>query len=149
MIHKRDESTSELDKTIYYCLEQLSSETYSNYNTSNSDIEEEELRRKCILVYLDCDKRLDLVINYYNDVFKNMTTYENELRNIDIIMISDSSISAFLKKGENIIYCTRLWENKHLGYSIMCLLGEARVVIYEKEEDFGEFIFYGSKNIYF
>ena len=60
--------------------------------------------------------------------------YSNEFIDIEILMMSKSSCSIYLKPGKNVVFLTKTWEKKNQGYSIIPLFGEGKLTIYENEE---------------
>lgn len=154
MIMKQDQDTTDLEKCLYVSLEKISeisvetdSENYNynnNYNInkytnllSNSiDIENvnKNLKKFSIIILGASGGRIDHTFSAYSQVFKYLNMYSYEFNETEILMISKSSCSVYLKHGRNIIYLSKDWEKKNQGFSIIPLFGEGKLIIYEDEE---------------
>jgi len=79
--------------------------------------------------------RIDHTFSAYSQVFKYLNMYSYEFAYTEILMMSKSSCSLYLKPGKNIVYLTKTWEKKNQGFSIIPLFGEGKLKIYENEEN--------------
>jgi len=153
MFMKQDQDTTDLEKCLYVSLEKLSeiqgdndnegfNYDYRNYNkcnetefNSNEYIEIKKNKKKYSILILGASGgRIDHTFSAYSQVFKYLNKYSNEFSHTELLMISKSSCSIYLKPGKNIVYLSKIWEKKNQGYSIISLFGEGKLKIYENEE---------------
>jgi thiamine pyrophosphokinase len=141
MLKKSDTETSDLEKSLYFAMERLSEESYSNYIMENYEMVEDNNKKKTSIIILgSCGGRIDHTISAYNSVYRYLKYYQVELSSTDIFLFSKSSISFFLQNGDNLIFPSSTWEKKEDGYSIICLEGEACIKVYESDSILGLFI---------
>ncbi len=105
----------------------LNSEYYSKIK--------KKIKKYSIIILGQSGGRVDHTFSAYSQVFKYLNIYSHEFTNTEILMMSKSSCSLFLKPGKNIVYLTNTWENKNQGFSIISLFGEGKLNIYENEEN--------------
>jgi thiamine pyrophosphokinase len=158
MFMKQDQDTTDLEKCLYVSLEKISeiqveseSESESeniNYNyfpsnkknidSANYQNYYDNLRKNkkkfSILILGASGGRIDHTFSAYSQVYKYLNMYSNEFIDIEILMMSKSSCSIYLKPGKNVVFLTKTWEKKNQGYSIIPLFGEGKLTIYENEE---------------
>ncbi len=79
--------------------------------------------------------RVDHSYATYSQVFKYINVYSYELGQTDIFLMSKSSVSVYLKPGDNKIISSTNLMNKEYGYSIVSLFGEAKISVKEIEEN--------------
>lgn len=160
MFMKQDQDTTDLEKCLYVSLEKVSeiqidtdSESMSyNYFCNNknnnkkynieysenyqSDIENLKKNKKkfAIIILGASGGRIDHTFSAYSQVYKYLSMYAYEFCETEILMMSKSSCSVYLKPGRNIVFLTKTWEKKNQGFSIIPLFGEGKLTIYENEE---------------
>lgn len=152
MIMKQDQDTTDLEKCLYVSLEKTSeisveidseNYNYNNYNnkytnllTNQVDIEcvNKNLKKFSIIILGASGGRIDHTFSAYSQVFKYLNMYSYEFKETEILMLSKSSCSIYLKPGRNIVYLSEAWEKKNQGFSIIPLFGEGKLVLYEDEE---------------
>jgi len=158
MFMKQDQDTTDLEKCLYVSLEKISeiqiendSETY-NYNykyvseTYSNDLEviKKNKKKYSIIILGASGGRIDHTFSAYSQVFKYLNMYSFEFAETEILMMSKSSCSVYLKLGRNIVFLTKTLEKRKQGFSIIPLFGEGKLKIYENEETennkFGNFI---------
>jgi len=152
MFMKQDQDTTDLEKCLYVSLEKISevqinseSENY-NYEYCNfekndefENIDKYEIlkknRKKFSIIILGASGgRIDHTFSTYSQVYKYLNMYSYEFADTEILLMSKSSCSIYLKPGKNIVYLTKTWEKKNQGFSILPLFGEGKLKIYENEE---------------
>lgn len=160
MFMKQDQDTTDLEKCLYVSLEKISeiqveleSESIVNYNYYSNVINNnkknssecdsyqndyENLKKKkkkfSIIILGASGGRIDHTFSAYSQVFKYLNMYSYEFCDTEILMMSKSSCSVYLKPGKNIVFLTKTWEKKNQGFSIIPLFGEGKLTIYENEE---------------
>ena len=78
--------------------------------------------KKCSIIILGAQGgRIDHTFSSYSQVYKYLNMYFNDFGDMEILMMSKSSCSIYLKPGKNIIYLSKTWEKKNHGYSIIPL----------------------------
>jgi thiamine pyrophosphokinase len=150
MFMKQDQDTTDLEKCLYVSLEKISEisvETdsdnynynfnkYANLNNNLNDYENlcKNIKKYSIVILGASGGRIDHTFSAYSQVFKYLNMYSYEFGETEILMMSKSSCSVYLKPGRNIIYLSNTMEKKNQGFSIIPLFGEGRLEIYEDEE---------------
>jgi thiamine pyrophosphokinase len=127
LLHRIDQETTDLEKCLYVSLEKIG-EFSCNIN--------EENKRYAIIILGSAGGRIDHTFAAYSQVYKYINNYQYELGPIEIFLISQSSVSVYLKHGLNKIVSCKNFRNKENGYSIIPLFGEINVAIREIEEDY-------------
>jgi hypothetical protein len=142
-----DSETTDLEKTLYFCLEKMAENSHSTLD-KNDFFQTEKTLKSCIYVYYDSNDRIDFTFSVYNDIHKFLNQYKNDLETTDTFLVSGSSMSIFLKEGVNIIYPSEKLENKNLGYSLVTLNGEAKCKLYEYDNSLtGKYSIIAGNNI--
>lgn len=154
MFMKQNQDTTDLEKCLYVSLEKISEiqvESDSemgdfNYFSGNQKINEtsynqndyENIKKKkkkfAIIILGASGGRIDHTFSAYSQVYKYLNMYSFEFIDTEILMMSKSSCSVYLKPGKNIVFLTKTWEKKNQGFSIIPLFGEGKLTIYENEE---------------
>jgi len=156
MYMKQDQDTTDLEKCLYFSLEKISeiqvvesdSETISNYYFSNdkkyiessenfhNDYENLKKKKKnfSIIIIGASGGRIDHTFSAYSMVYKYLNMYAYEFCDTEILMMSKSSCSVYLKPGRNIVFLTETWAKKSQGFSIIPLFGEGKLTIFEGQE---------------
>jgi thiamine pyrophosphokinase len=118
--------TTDLEKSLYVSLEKISDISANNLSDEKS---------YAIIILGSSGGRVDHSYATYSQVFKYINVYNFELKQTDIFLMSKSSVSVFLTQGDNKIISSRSIQNKEYGYSILSLLGEARISVHEVEDN--------------
>jgi hypothetical protein len=78
-------------------------------------------------------------------VYKYLENYSYQFKETEVMMLSKSSCSVYLKPGINKIITSSEWEQKSEGYSIIPINGGTDIEVIEDEKS----IFYAEKYIKF
>lgn len=122
----------------------------------------EELFKKYSIIFLGASGgRIDHTFSVFSQVFKYLIKYPDVREKAEFILLSINSCSVYLKPGYNKILTSSVLENKHQGYSIIPVDGEAEIEVIEddsaiykvsKEISFSGSLFFrknhSAKNIY-
>ena len=148
MFMKQDQDTTDLEKCLYVSLEKISEVSIDNesdnynynykYNNINQDYENvnncKNTKKFSIIIVGASGGRIDHTFSAYSQVFKYLNMYNYEFNDTEILMLSKSSCSVYLKPGRNIVNLAKTWEKKNQGFSVIPLFGEGKLEIYEDEE---------------
>lgn len=132
MLQRSDQDTTDLEKCLYLSLEKIS-EKACDLNRDYSD-ELSNKKKFAIILLGSSGGRIDHTFSTYSTVWKFLTVYKKELRDIEVIMLSKSSCSVFLKPELNDIIMPVLYDNKEEGYSIIPLFGDGKIDVSEQED---------------
>lgn len=125
---RKDKDTSDFEKCLYIALEKLSEFTL-NENDFGSQI-----NNFGVIILGASGGRFDHTLNTFSIAYKYHNKFQ-ELGKTEIILLSKSNGSLYLRPDAvNVIYLSAM-ENKDLGYSITCLSGEGRVKVTEIDDD--------------
>ena len=127
MVKKKDLDNTDLDKILYISMEKL-----ANFE----EFEDQNQKKKFSFIILGSSGgRLDHTFSNYHYVYKYLSLYPDQLSDTEIFMISESSMSVFLKNGVNIIDSSEMLLNKIYGYSIIPINGEADIKIFDNDDN--------------
>jgi thiamine pyrophosphokinase len=125
ILYRNDCDTTDLEKSLYVSLEKISDICANNIN---------EEKYYSIIILGASGGRVDHSYAIYSQVYKYINVYNFGLGQTDIFLMSKSSISVYLKSGDNKIVSSVNIQNRDYGYSIVSLLGEAKINVNEVEE---------------
>jgi len=145
-LQRLDTDTTDLEKCLYVSLEKI----------STLDTDCEDLKKKYSIIFFGASGgRIDHTFSVFSQVFKYILMFPDVREKAELIMLSKSSCSVYLRPGFNKIITSNFFENKEQGYSIIPINGEASIEIIEegcedfcakKEVKFGECLFFRKKN---
>lgn len=145
-LERQDSDTTDLEKCLYVSLEKI-----STFETDN-----EELYKKYSIIFLGASGgRIDHTFSVFSQVFKYILKFPDVREKAELIMLSKSSCSVYLRPGLNKIITTNFLENKKQGYSLIPINGEASIEITEegfsdycakKKIKFGDCLFFRKNN---
>lgn len=124
MVIKKDQDNTDLDKCIYISIEKLAC-------IEDEDSIPRVSKKFCFIILGSSGGRIDHTISTYHHVYKYLTSYSDQLSDTEIFMISKCSISVFLKNGVNVIDSSEKIQNRIYGYSLIPLLGETNVQVFD------------------
>jgi thiamine pyrophosphokinase len=110
---------------LYVSLEKI-----AEFSCNNN----EDSKTYAIIILGASGGRIDHTFAAYSQVYKYINNYQYELGQIEIFLMSKSSVSVYLKNGLNRIISSTTFQNKENGYSIIPLFGETNVTINEVED---------------
>jgi thiamine pyrophosphokinase len=139
-LQRLDTDTTDLEKCLYVSLEKI-----STFETDGED-----LRKKYSIIFLGASGgRIDHTFSVFSQVFKYLLKYPDVREKAEFILLSKSSCSVYLKSGLNVILTSNFLENKHQGYSLIPVDGEAYIEVsddtdykFSKEVKFSESLFF-------
>ncbi len=123
LLYRYDQDYTDLEKCLYFSLEKLA-ENYKNGTKSNS-----------IIILGSSGGRMDHTFSTYSQVLKYISNYSFEMKQTDIILISKSSLSIYLKPGINKLILPVSMRGDNRDYSVIPLLEEVKVNVHEVEEN--------------
>ncbi len=125
LLYSNNCDTTDLEKILYVSLEKISDTCVNNSSDE---------KNYAIIILGAIGRRVHHFYATYSQVFKYINVYNFELGQTDIFLMSKSSVSVYLKPGDNKIISSENIQNKDFGYSIMSLLGEAKIKVHEVED---------------
>jgi thiamine pyrophosphokinase len=135
LLYRIDQETTDLEKSLYVALEKIGELSCNN----------EDNKKYAIIILGASGGRIDHTFAAFSQVYKYINNYQYELGQIEIFLMSKSSVSVYLKNGLNKINSCTNCQNKENGYSVIPLFGEVNVSINEVEDNNNISIF---KNLY-
>ena len=143
-IFKRvDVDTTDLEKCLYVSLEKI--------GEFDSGIECEQNKKFSIIILGASGGRIDHTFSAYSQVHKYLENYSYQFKETEILLLSKSSCSVYLKPGVNKIITSSTWEQKVDGYSVIPITGGANIEVIEDDKSvfcvqkfikFGENLFF-------
>lgn len=131
LLQRADQDTTDLEKCLYLSLEKISEKASNQDRTYAEEITEN--KKFSIILLGSSGGRIDHTYSTYSQVWKFLTSYPEELRETEVIMLSKSSCSVYLKPGQNDIIMPSKYDNKEEGYSVIPLFGEGKITVSEQE----------------
>jgi hypothetical protein len=137
MFKRQDIESTDLEKCLFVSLEKIS-ESFSSDNMEKS-------KDYVIIIMGASGGRIDHTYSAFSQVFKYIENYKYQFNGIEIMLLSKSSCSVYLRSGKNKIFTSSCWEKKSEGYSVIPINGECQIEIIEDDKS----IFYIQKSIKF
>jgi thiamine pyrophosphokinase len=131
LLLRADQDTTDLEKCLYLSLEKVSEKASDIDRTYNDDALSN--KKFAIVLLGSSGGRIDHTFSTYSQVWKFLTAYPEQLRDTEVIMLSKSSCTVFLKPGQNDIIMPIDYDDKEEGYSVIPLFGEGRITVSEDE----------------
>jgi thiamine pyrophosphokinase len=125
LLYRIDQETTDLEKSLYVSLEKI-----AEFSSNNTD----DNKTYAIVILGASGGRIDHTFAAYSQVYKYINNYQYELGQIEIFLVSKSSVSVYLKNGLNKVISSSKFQNKANGYSVIPLFGEVNVSINEVED---------------
>ncbi len=123
LLKREDQDTTDLEKCLYVSLEKI----------SETDVQSNGVYKDFQIVVLGASGgRIDHTFSAHSSIYKYLKDYSTDFKNIEIIMISDSSCSVFIRPGLNKIILSSTWHNKQAGYSILAFNGKSEISVEEQ-----------------
>lgn len=131
LLMRIDQDTTDLEKCLYVSLEKISEKASDLSN--NFDEDHLDRKRFSIILLGSSGGRIDHTFSCYSQVWKFLVNYPDELADTEVIMLSKSSCTVYLKPGLNNVILPTTYDDKEEGYSVIPLFGEGRIAVSEDE----------------
>ena len=122
-ILKSEESSSDLNKCLYYSLENISEK-------GNYDFRSNGMSKFNAIFILGVGEKFDETYIILQSVNQYLNTVSS-LNNTEFYLVSQSSMFVFLKNGENVVTTSTKWEDRKQGYGVLPLQDNISVKISE------------------
>jgi thiamine pyrophosphokinase len=141
LLMKNEQTTSDLNKCLYFALEKISEKKPEKGLSRYSS------QKKCAIFILGSSGgRIDHTLSTFHSVAQYNESYAEEMALTEIYLISKSSMSCLLRKGENLIINSENWENKAEGYSLIPFFTPSSIIVNIEELKLNGDIFFSLSN---